>query len=373
MSVRTAPALTADQLRQDCDPALLRAGATKATGEGLVGQERGLDALRLAVEMRHQDFNLFVLGARGTGRRTAVETVLRTHGRTRGDLSDWTYVNNFDAPHKPVALALPVGQAARLKAEMESIVDDLAKDVPALFESDEYQTQRRAIDEEYSERHERAMADFGDRARAENIALIRTPMGFMVAAMRDGEVLKTEGFAKLPEDEQAEIDEKISRFQEELAAILRETPKLEREHRAKVEALNAGMAERAVASRIDQAEATFQGIPQVQSYLAQVRKDMIENPDLFLHAAAQQQDGPFPDAVGKSHLNPVFRRYMVNVLIAPDPEEGSAPPVVIEDLPTLDRLAGRIEHVSHMGSLVTDFTMIKPGALHKANGGYLII
>lgn len=376
MASNPTRALPVEQLRQRCDPAVLRDGASAAVPEadgGLVGQERGLRALRLSVEIPHDDFNLFVLGPQGTGRHTAVEKILRAHAATRKTPSDWAYVNNFDTPHRPLALELPVGKAEQLKREMESLVDDLAKDIPALFESDEYQTQRRAIDEEFSERHEQAMADFAERARAESISLIRAPMGFMVAATRNGEVLKTEDFNKLPKDEQAIIEEKVGRFQEELAGILREAPKIERQHRERVEALNAEMAERVVSSRIAETEAAAGDTDGIRRFLARVRADMIENPEFFLQAAKLQEDGPFPEATGKSHLAPIFRRYMVNVIVSHSSSGQASAPVVVEDLPTLDKLAGRIEHISQMGSLVTDFTLIRPGALHRANGGYLLL
>ncbi|SDC34953.1 Lon protease family protein [Ruegeria marina] len=374
MATQTPRALPTDQLRQRCDPAILEGVGSDDFREGeLVGQERALRALELSVGIRHADFNLFVLGPQGTGRHATVERVLRSHAALRETPCDWAYVNNFDTPHKPVALRLPAGMANRLKAEMEGVIDDLAGEIPAIFESEAYQTQRRTIEEEFSERHEQAMADLAERARAEGITLIRTPMGFMVAATRDGEVLKTEDFKKLPEDEQTVIEEKVDRFQNELAEILREASKLERAHRSQVETLNAEMAERAVSSRISEAEAALESSDDISGYLDRVRRDMIETPETFLQAASQQQNGPFPEAVGKSHLDPIFRKYLVNVIVSHDPEEPPSAPVIVEDLPTLERLTGRIEHISQMGSLVTDFSLIRPGALHLANGGYLLI
>lgn len=364
-------ALTADCLRQRCEPARLASAGVREVG--LVGQERALDAMQLAVEIRHADFNLFVLGPQGTGRHSAVTDILRDRAAARQAPDDWVYVNNFDAPHKPVALRLTAGTGVRLREEMERLVNDLANDIPALFESEEYQTQRRAIDEEFGERQETAMADFASRARKEDVALIRTPMGFMVGAMRDGEVIKTEEFNKLPEAEQSVIEEKIARFQQELSEVLAEVPKEERAHRARIEALNAEMARRAVSGRIDEARGVLGASGPAEDFLSRVHDDMVENPELFLQAATRQTDGPFPDVTGKAHRDPLFRRYMVNVMVAHEAERAGGAPVIVEDLPTFDRLAGRIEHQSEMGSLVTDFTLIRPGALHRANGGFLVL
>lgn len=370
----TSDGLRPEQLRKVCDPVTLRAQArTVSTDQPLYGQDRAMRALELSIEIRQSDFNLYVLGPQGTGRHTSVERLLRKHAQTRPVPSDWVYVNNFDAPHRPVAMELPTGMGAHLKTQMERIVDDLATEIPALLESDEYQVQRRELDERLSERQDNAMSDFAERAEAENVALIRTPVGFMVAASRDGQVIKADEYDKLPEAEQDEIDEKISRLEEELKAVLRNVPKLEREHRANVEALNAEMAERVVSSSIDEAQISFGRTQAVSDYLERVRTDMIENTELFLQSAARRGDGPFPEATGKSHRDPLFTRYMVNVMVSNTIDGPRSAPVVFEDLPSLDRLTGRIEHVSEMGSLTTDFTLIRPGALHQANGGFLVL
>ncbi|MFP4326955.1 MAG: Lon protease family protein [Paracoccaceae bacterium] len=366
--------ISADRLGPRVDPSDLPFADTGEAEplDGLIGQDRAMDAIALAARMAHRGFNLFVVGPRGTGRHRAVSGALTERAGTRPVPDDWVYVNNFDAPHRPRALRLPPGSAERLKAAMEELVDDLAIEIPSIFESEEYQAQRRAIDEEFGEQQEGSMTDFADRARAENVAILRTPMGYMLAAMRDGEVVRKEDYEKLPEAEQKEIDEKIARLQEELGEVLRAAPALEKEHRRRVEALNAEMAERAVSARIAETTRELGDLPGVKDHLAAVRDDMVDNASLFLAVAQQAGNGPFPEATGRHHEADPFRRYAVNVMVSHADEETGAP-VESEDLPTLDHLAGRIEHASQMGALVTDFTMIKPGALHRANGGYLVL
>ncbi|MDU8913899.1 ATP-binding protein [Aestuariicoccus sp. MJ-SS9] len=367
--------LPPDQLRRRCDPAKLPFTSTRDLGDetGLIGQSRALEAIRLSSEMPHRDFNLFVLGPTGTGRHTAVRDLLAERAASRDLPPDWVYVNNFEVPHKPRAIRLPAGTAQLLRATMQNLVDDLANDIPALFESEEYQTQRRAIEQELGERQEAAMTEFADRAKAEDVALLRTPMGYMLTAIRDGKLVKAEEYQKLDKDEQDRIDEKVSRLQEDLAVVLRQAPKLEKEHRKRVEELNAAMAERAVSARVAEVDKALTGIAAVAEYLETVRKDIIANAELFLQAAAPSGDGPFPEAVRKFHREPAFDRYVINVMVSHDTQGSAGAPVVTEDLPNLDRVTGRIEHVSHMGSLVTNFTMIRPGALHRANGGYLVL
>jgi len=381
-SAQTDPAnriepIATDRLRQACDPASLGFATTAELEplEGLIGQDRAMEAIGLAAGMRAADFNLFVQGPPGTGRRASVDTFLSSHAATLPEPDDWAYVNNFDAPHRPRALRLPPGVARRLKDEMEDVVDDLAIDIAALFESDDYQAANRTINEEFGEQQEHAMSEFGDKAKAENVALMRTPMGIMLAAIKDGEVVKTDRFETLPEAEQKEIEEKIGRLQSELSEILRNAPKLDRERRRRIEALNAEMVGEVVSSRLREARDAFAGLDPVQEYLATVEEDMTGNAEMFLAVMQQQQqaDGPFPESVHKAHGNPMFQRYMVNVMVTRGEDDARGAPLETEDLPTLDRLTGRIEHAQQMGALITNFMMIKPGALHRANGGFLVL
>ena len=370
-----AAGLKAEELRRGCDPASFDFKTTDDLPDDtlLIGQERAIDAIRLSARIAHRGFNLFVLGPPGTGRRAAVEKLLAEQAAQRPVPPDWVYVNNFDAAHRPHALRLPSGAAQKLREAMETLVDDLAADIPAMFESEEYQTQRRAIEQEFGGKHETAFSEFVEHAKAQNVAVLRTPMGFGLAALRDGEVIKPEVYDSLSESEREEIDAKIAKLQEELADVLRSIPTLEREHRRRVEELHAEMAERAVSGQIQEVLDAFPGIEPVAKFLAEVREDMIANAELFLAAQQESGAGPFPEVTAKFHKQPLFERYAVNVMVSHDDGPDAGAPLVIESLPTLPNLTGRIEHESRMGALVTNFTLIKPGALHRANGGYLVL
>ncbi|WP_432817022.1 AAA family ATPase [Sulfitobacter sp. JB4-11] len=366
--------LPPDRLRPECDPATLgfETTASLKKGSGLIGQDRAIDAIKLSAEIGHEGFNLYVLGREGTGRHAAVAKLLADAAATRPMPCDWVYVNNFDAPHKPNAMKLPPGAATDLKSAMQRLVDDLAVEIPALFESEEYQTQRRAIEEEIGQKHEVPIAEFAERAKAEGVALLRTPMGFMLAAIVDGKPIKPEVYEALSTEEREEIDAKIEVLQEHLARVLKSGPQLEKEHRQQIEALHAEMAERAVTLRVREVEADFAGNADVERYLERVRTDMISNAELFLLSRDGSQNGPFPEVIRKHHQEQQFHRYAVNVMVSHKAGPAKAP-IVREDLPSLPHLTGRIEHISEMGTLATNFTLIKPGALHRANGGYLVL
>ena len=367
--------LPAAKLRLEIDPDTLgfETTATLKESSGLVGQDRAIDAIKLFAEINHKDFNLYVLGRTGTGRHTAVDWLLSKAAAKRPMPCDWVYVNNFDAPHKPKAMKLLPGSASALKSAMQHLIDDLAVEIPALFEAEDYQTQRRAIEEEFGKKHEEPIAEFAERAQADNVALLRTPMGFMLAAIVDGKPIKPEVYNALSSEQRAEIDAKVERLQEHLADVLKHGPQLEKEHRQQVEALHATMAERAVTLRVREVEVQFADHATIIAYLENVRTDMISNAELFLISKNEVKDGPFPEVVRKYHLDPHFNRYAVNVMVSHGAAGAASAPIVTEEMPSLNHLTGRIEHVSEMGTLATNFTLIKPGALHRANGGYLVL
>jgi lon-related putative ATP-dependent protease len=367
--------LAPEALRVICDPESLGFETTNEL-EGLsgpIGQQRAIDAMHLSAQIVHHDFNLFVTGREGSGRHSAVEKVLAEQTTTRSAPFDWVYVNNFDAPHKPRALRLPPGTARQLKKAMQDLVDDLANDIPVLFESEEYQAQKRALEQEFDGRHEVEIAEFSDRARAEEIALQRTPMGFVLTATKDGNALEPEDFEKLEPVVQKQIEQKIGRLQEEFAAVMRKGPRLEKQHRERLGNLHVSMAERAVSNAVNDVTAKLPEEPAIEQYVQAVRRDIIVNAELFLQAGSSSDDSPFPEAIRKFHREPEFDRYAVNIMVSQESGPDTGAPVVIEDLPTLGRLIGRIEHVSQMGALMTNFTLIKPGVMHRANGGFLVL
>jgi len=363
------------RLRPECDPKTLGFETTASLKPrvGFIGQDRAIDAIKLSAEIAHKGFNLYVLGREGTGRHTAVSQLLSDAAAQRPVPCDWIYVNNFDAPHKPHALKIPAGSAATLKLAMQSLVDDLAIEIPALFEAEEYRAQRRAIDEEFGKKHEDPIIAFAARAEADDAALIRTQTGFMLSAIVDGKPIDPDTYEAMTPEEQTVIDEKIAAYEEQLMGVLSQAPQLEKEQRQRIEALHAAMAERAVSLRVREITAQFADNKRICIYLKQVRTDMISNADLFLFSSENAKVGPFPDVIRKHHQDPQFDRYAVNVMVSHGATAATAAPIIAEDLPSLGHLIGHIENYSEMGTLATNFTLIKPGALHLANGGYLVL
>jgi predicted ATP-dependent protease len=372
---RTGKPLKADQLRRNFAAAVAGYGKPKARrqSKNIIGQDRALKAIELSAKIPHSDFNVFILGQQGSGRHGAVKELFSNQAAEMPVPGDWIYVNNFETPHKPIAIELPAGKAPGFKRAMEELVDDLANDIPALFEADDYQNQRRSIEQDFGESHEKSFENLMESTKARNLILMRTPMGFMVAAAKDDRPMKPEEFKALPKKEQATIDQNISKAQDELEAVLKQIPKREKEHRNKIGELNLGVAKKGVDASISNVTSVYGNIKALAEYLDAVKADLIENADVFLQGGPAVQAGAFPVATTKHYKDEAFQRYAVNVIVSNPNGKKAGSPVVIENLPTLSNLVGRIEQKSEMGMLSTDFTMIKSGALHRANGGFLIL
>ncbi|RMF77433.1 MAG: ATP-binding protein, partial [Nitrospirae bacterium] len=343
--------------------------------EAVVAQERAVEAVRFAIGMGHAGFNLFALGPPGSGKRSVVRRFLDEAAAEAPPASDWCYVYNFEQPHRPRALALPAGRGVQLRDDMAQLVEDLRGAIRAAFESDEYRVQRQAIEQEVKERQEQAFNEIQEAAKAKEIAVVRTPGGLAFAPMRDGEVIDPEAFQKLPEEERKRIEEEIGRFQERLQSFLHQVPQWEREGRERVRKLNHEVTLFVASPLIDALIQRYDGIDGVRDYLEAVRRDVVEHVEQLLQSeevpppmAAQGLPLPLP---GTQVAHPFLRRYLVNCIVDHDGAHGA--PVVYEDNPTFLNLVGRVEHMAQMGALVTDFHLIKAGALHRANGGYLLL
>ncbi len=343
--------------------------AELADMDGPLGQHRAIEALEFGTGLRAPGYHMFALGPPGIGKRTLTTRLLERAAAGEPPADDWCYLNNFSDPKKPQALRLPAGRGAPFKRDMEQLVQDLRASIPAGFESEEYRMRLQVLQKQLAEERDKAMAVVQKRAEERHVTLVRTPMGFAVAPVRAGEVLDPEQFRQLPQEDQERIQKDIAAIQEDLQASLRAMPQLERKHREQVKELNREMALYAVGHLVDEVRQRHADLPGVVAHLQAVQADVIDNVHEFLGAAESE------DAAGQIRKlfseSPALSRYGVNLMV--DNGASSGKPVVREDLPTYGNLAGRIEHHAHFGTLVTDFTLVRPGALHRANGGYLVL
>lgn len=334
--------------------------------DGLIGQERALDAIRFGAGIDKSGFNLFAIGRAEARMQDAVESILKEAAAGRPMPSDWTYVNNFTDARHPVAIALPAGQASVFRDEMHELIDDLKAALPAAFESEEYQTQRGAIEQGFQKEQNDAFAELRDKAAEKEIALLRTPLGFTLVPAHGGEMVPPEEFNAWPEAKRREFQENVDRLEKDLERIVRQMPRREKARREAVRQLNRGTSEGAVGHLIEERKAQFADNLQIVEHLDRVHADLVDNVAMFVSGMAEGA-GEGADTM----LGGPFDRYEVNVLVSqPD---GDGAPIIEELHPTLGNLTGAIEHISHQGALVTNFRLIKAGAIHRANGGYLLL
>ncbi len=332
-----------------------------------VGQDRAVGALQFAIRMAGDGYNVFAMGPAGLGKQAAATELAAREAGRRPIPNDWIYVNNFVRPQQPRALPLPPGQGQALSKSMDQVVDDLQSAIQASFESEDYRNRTEEMEAELKERQSDALHQLGEEARSQKVALLHTPGGFAFAPLSaEGEVIAPEDFAKLPAAERKQIQQTIRELQEKLQALIRQFPVWAREARQKIKELNRENATYAVGHLIDTLRDEYVELAQVRQYLDQVQTDIIDNVALFLGVEEGEELGRL-----RGSLEDPLQRYRVNLLV--DNSALDAAPVVYEELPGLPNLVGRIEHEARMGALVTDFTHIKAGALHRANGGFLLL
>jgi len=371
--------LPGEALRRVCDPAAIPFETTDEAKplDHVVGQDRAVEAVEFGIGIRREGYNLFALGPPGTGKHTLVREYLTRAAAREATPADWVYVNNFDEPHKPNAIKLPTGRAVPLRDALDELIRELRTALPAAFESEEYVSRRQMLEGEFKRRQEEMFEGIQAQAKAKGIALMRTPVGLMFAPIRDGEVLEPKEFDKLPQEEQDRLKHDIEELQQVLQKSMEQMPAWGKELAEKIRDLNREVTKFAVGHLIQAVRDAFADVEEVVAYLDRVETDIVDNAFDFIRSVMAQEAGGAAGAMGRRSAaetpddDALFRRYRVNVMV--DHRETEGAPVVYEDNPMLANLIGRIEHTAQFGALLTDFNLIKPGALHKANGGYLII
>jgi lon-related putative ATP-dependent protease len=370
--------LSAAALRAECDTASLGFGTTAELEplQGGFGQGRAVRAIHFGIGIKQPGYNLFALGPPAASSRSAVHGLLCEVASAEPPPDDFIYVNNFDDPRRPRVLRLPPGRANALRAGMLELVAELGAAIPSLFESEDYKSRRRSAEMSLENERESTFERLEANAEAQNIAILRSPMGFAFAPKKDGKIIDPDSYRNLSQAERDEIEKKIAVLQEELRTALEALPRLERERRQRITQINREMAKGAIESSIREINESFKDVPAVTAFLSAVAKDLVDNVDVFLRAEGPHEEGAVVPSGPPVQNDPRFKRYLVKVMVSSTgcaEGETIGAPVILEEHPTLANLVGKIEHISHMGTLLTDFTLIQPGSLHRANGGYLII
>ena len=356
--------LPADRLTHCCDPGTLEFNDTsELQPQGSpVGQDRVVEAIAFGTGIDRAGYNLYLMGSPGVGKHYLLTRALAARAAHGATAADRCYVADFSRPERPNALALPAGRGPVLQRDMRQLVEDLLTALPAAFQSEEYRRRSQEIQDEFKRREDEVASTLGRHAGERGISLVSTPTGFSLLPMKDGKVLSPNEFEALEEEEQSRLQESLEILKEELRRTLGRVPLWKRELRQRLRALDADVTAVTVGQLMVELEGRYNDLADVLDYLGAVRADVVEHGPSFL--PDDGADGPTVD-------DPRFTRYRVNLMVDNAGSQGA--PVVYEDNPTYQNLVGRIEHIAQMGTLTTDFTLIRPGALHRANGGYLVL
>jgi lon-related putative ATP-dependent protease len=362
--------LEPEKLRWTCDPALFDFETTEELPDldYAIGQQRALRSIEFGLGMEETGFNLFISGETGTSRTSTIRNILKKRAKEESPPSDWVYVNNFKVSDSAVSLALPAGKGSELAADMKVLVDAFKTDIPKALESPEYEARRAEILDEYQKSNNDFFQTLEKESAKHGFVLQRTVSGLVIVPQIGGRNYTQEEYEKLTDKKRQKLDQTGKKLTEKLNEVLRrvrDNEKLTKEALAQADR-DLGMS--CLGHRLDPLKEKYAGLEKVMAHLDAVQEDILNNLEDFKPQSAQPQ---IP-GIKMTRQEPTFERYEVNVLV--DNKETEGAPVVFESNPTYNNLFGRIEHVMQYGGVaVTDFTMIRSGALHRANGGYLVI
>jgi lon-related putative ATP-dependent protease len=364
--------LSPDDLYRSCDPKIFTFKTTEELPpfEGTIGQQRALHAIDFGLSLQSKGFNIYVLGEPGTGKTSTIRALIKKKAETEPVPPDWVYVYNFKDPDSPMAISLEPGRGIEFKKDMEELLHSLKVEIPKVFESKEYEKQKQKILEEFQKRQKDLFSAIEEEAESKGFTIRRSMGGFFIVPVKKtGEPLTEEEFQSLDEETKKKIEQIGKQLQEKLDDVVRALKAGEKLVKELLKKLEREVALSVLGSLIDELKNKYAGNEKLINYLEEVKEDILNNIDDF-KAQTEESSPPLPFMkMPKQEAN--FARYSVNVIVNNANLKGA--PCIFESNPTYYNLFGRIEHKFQYGVAVTDFTMIKAGALHRANGGYLVV
>ncbi len=332
----------------------------------ILGQERALEALNFGIKVHATGYNIFCTGPKGVGRTVLTLQALKEYAATQKTPDDWCFVHNFETPHQPIAINFPAGQGKTFVKDVKKMVNALKMALPALFADEAYKIQVAHLEQQSTQDKDTYFDILQKAVETENVTLMRVPSGVTVAPVKKGRILTPKTFNKLPKEERKNILEQLKESQKRLEAAIKDTPNWEATLQLKLEQLHTSMATKVLNSVLNPIKKSYAKMSVIQTYLNAIRQDVLDNIALF---AVQTNENNIE--IINEQLSELWERYAVNDFVAHKADSGA--PVIHLNHPTLSNLLGKIERQQHLGSLTTDFSLIRAGALHLANGGYLVI
>ncbi len=362
--------LSPEKLRLECDPSFMRCQTTKdlVPLREIIGQERAVRALKFGIGIKDHGFNIYVAGLPGTGRTTAVKNFVEEIAKSEPVPPDWCYVNNFSNAYEPKAIWLPAGKGKEFRDDVKNLIENARTALPKAFESDDYTRRREATIRSLENHRKELISQLNAKAQQEGFVIQSSPIGLLIIPVIKGKPVSEEELITMPQKAKDEIQEKRERLELELRNTMRQLFDMERKIHDELKKLNREVALYAIGHLVDEVLDKYKENCKVTEYLRDVQNDILENVSQFIKGDAPQQPSPFQLPWMKEAP---FKKYEINVVV--DNSDVTGAPVVMELNPIYSNLVGRTEKEPQFGALITDFTMIRAGALHKANNGYLIV
>ncbi len=360
--------LPPETLKKGIDPEKMHCKTTEDLPplEGIIGQERAVKSLEFGLNIKEHGFNIYVAGLPGTGRETAVRDFLEKLAKTKPVPPDWCYVNNFQNPYEPKAIKLPSGQGKTFKDDMAALLSRVRRVLPETFQSEDYAAKRDQTIKSIEEERKSLFSQLTKKAEQKGFILQSSTVGLLTIPVVNGKPINEQEFMSLPPEKKEEIQKRREELEKDLRNTMRQLRGLEGKAAEVLKKLNEEVALYAIGHLVDSLKEKFKDVPDIVIYLDQVEKDIVGDISQFL----KEPEASSPLRVPWMAELP-FRKYEINVIVDNSDLKGS--PVVMEHNPTYQNLFGRMEKEAQFGVLTTDFTMIRGGSLHKANGGYLVM
>jgi lon-related putative ATP-dependent protease len=365
--------LPVEKLRNECDPNLMQCQSTKdlTPSSEIIGQERAVRALKFGLGIKNHGFNMYVAGWPGTGRKTAVKNFVEAQAKVQAVPPDWCYVNNFSNQYEPKALQLPQGKGKEFRDDMKNFIENVKTALPKAFESDDYAARREATIKGLEDKRKQLIEQLSAEAQREGFVIQTTPIGLLLIPVLDGKPLSEEEMLALPQKTKDKLQEKREKLETEFRNAMRQLIDMEKQIHDALKKLNKEVALYAIGNLLERLNEKYGDFTEVTVHLKAVENDMLDNLQQFIRrGGGESQEQQFPFQMPWMREDP-YKRYEVNVII--DNSETKGAPVIMETNPTYPNLLGRMEKEAQFGALTTDFSMIRGGSIHKANGGYLII
>jgi hypothetical protein len=346
----------------ECDTTAAISGLPDFTAS--LGQGRAEEALRFGLSMHHPGYHVFVLGEHGTGRHAVAFRLIEELAAKGTVPPDLCYLHNFDDPVRPRLLSLPAGRGTTLRTDMQTFIRELGPAIDAALDSDTHTKRVDGLQDAYKAREEGALRELGEACAEDALSFLRTAEGFVFAPTRDGEAMSPEAFEELPEAEREAIEAKVQEWSDKLADLLDDFPGWRKEVQEAIDRAEREVLAPTVDLLMRGLRERYADLDQVLVFFDAIRKDLLDSGAHWLSPGEDEEEAAEEDSAR-------FHRYQVKLLVDHARTQGA--PVVRETNPGFGNLIGRIEHVVHMGNVLTNFNLVRAGALHRASGGFLIL